>query len=418
MRVNFKLFFTLLCLSFVLIGCSEKEVKPIKGSYLVGLTLATQSGGDVLARADTITKGTISPAKNGLEMPAWMIYHQNGKRILAHAYNKDNTSIGYEIKAGKLVEINRIKTDLGLYAFGNVDKDNIVAVGSTRSGYENRIIYKINLKDMAITGKQNTRIDERKSQGVVSFPNDVFYRDGKIFVSYYIMGSGVNGGVRAFTTPFSNQARIAVYSYPSLKFEKIITDDRTADLGCYLSGNTLFKDENDDLYAYSTANAGSGFIPVPTKPAGLLRIKKGATDFDKDYFLDFEKISNGYKINNVVYAGNGKAVVRMLKEPKFSNASDAKKYQWAAYNPGAKKPMLEFGVIDIYNKTFKKVTGISNDGGGWGIASLVKDKKVYVKVSHSTESAIYEIDPATATAKKGANIASSYAKSIFFIPEN
>jgi hypothetical protein len=384
----------------------NNDADPKAKEYIyAGVEASTKT--DVLVPVTSLTSGTISPIGNGIEQKAWMTYVTNGNTLVTSGYAASNELTGYRVKGGKLTNIGSMITELQTYVYGYADDNTMLALGVTRAGYEERIIYKINTSDMSIISRTRTRIDERKSEGLVAWPTSLQVRDNKVFVSYYLMGSGADS-VKAFATPNSNEARVAVYSYPDLNFEKIIKDSRTSDIGCYSSVSAVMETENKDLYTFSTSSLASGFSPTPTKPSGFLKIASGSTEFDQSYFFNFEEASGGYKINNAVYAGNGKVVVRMVKD-------DTK--LWGTYSPVTATPICYIGIADLNSKTVSLVGSIPAHGGEWGMANLVKGGKVYVNISDNTGAHIYEIDPATATAVKGAKLEGNWVKSIHLLTE-
>ena len=388
-------------------GCEDdNDPLPIigtTGEVQFFLGVEATSGSDVLLPVESLTEGTISPLGTGIEQPAWMSYFNAGNTLITHGYSTDNTITGYRLQNGVLTNIGSLITELGIYNYENVDENTMLAIGVTRAGFEERIIYTIDKTNMSIQSRKGTRVDERKEDGLVAWPTDLKVRGDKLFMSYYLLGAGEEDGVPAFATPNSNEARVAVYSYPEIKFEKIITDSRTSDIGNYLSFTSLEKDERGDIYSFSTSSLASGFNPTPTNPSGFLRIKNGTTDFDQSYFFDFEAASEGYKINNVIYAGGGKAVVRMVKDDSGL---------WATYDPDAESPICSIAIADLYNQTVTKVNEVPLHGGEWGMAHLIHDGKVYINVSDANGAFIYEIDPGTATAVKGAKLEGNWTKGI------
>ncbi len=390
------------CVVLTQFAC-EKESDPVAApaQFVVGMEAATET--DVLLSAASLTEGTISPIGQGFEQPAWMLFYQMGNTVVATGYSSDNEMTGYRMQEDGLTAIGSLITELGIYAVTNVDDNTMLAMGVTRAGYEDRILYVIDKNDMSIVSRTKTRIDERQAEGLVAWPTGLKVRGGQLFVAYYLMGSGEDPDIPAFATPNSNQARVAVYSYPSLTFEKIITDNRTSDIGNYTSEPSLIAVENGDIYSFSTSSLASGFAPTPTNPSGFLKIENGATSFS-DYFFDFEDKSGGYKINNAVYAGNGKMVVRMVQEDTGL---------WATYNPKSDAPICSIAIADLHTKTVTKVAGVPLHGGEWGMSNLVHNGKVYLNISDSESAAIYEIDPTTATAVKGASIEGNWVKGIF-----
>lgn len=385
-------------------SCSDDNDVAESAQFVLGIEAAT--GTDILVSVDTITSGTISPVGNGIEQPAWMSYYQIGETLVTTGYNADNVMTGYRLIGDELTSLGSLVTELGIYGIVEVDEHTAMAVGVTRAGYEDRVFYTINLDDMSIASRFSTKIDERQEEGLVAWPTGIVVDNDKMYVAYYLMGAGELENAPAFSTPNSNQARVAIYSYPELEFEKIITDDRTTDIGLYSGENSILKTDRGDLYTYSTSALASGFAPTPENPSGFLRINSGTTAFDEDYFFNFEEKSGGYKLNNVVYAGGNKAVVRMAKED-----DTVAEYLWATYGPtiASDLAICEMAVVDLEAQTVTKLD-IPAHGGEWGMANLYHDGMVYVNISTETEAYIYQIDPSAATAAKGAKVDGNWTK--------
>lgn len=386
-------------------GTKEEPVpEPELGNFAVAVEAAT--GTDVLLTVDSLSIPVVSPVGKGIEQPGWMSFQTIGNIIVAHGEAGDHQTTGYAIEKGNFINKGTFITEQGLYSACNASDTEMLAIGLPRAGYEDRIIYVVDKKNMAITRRVNTRIDERQEEGLVAWPTDMRVRNNHLFVSYYLVGAGELEEVPAFSTPNSNQARVAVFSYPELVLQKIITDDRTSDVGNYLSTTALEEDENGNIYTFSTSSNASGFFPTPTNPSGFLRIAANSTEFDDSFFFDFEKASGGYKINNAVYAGNGKMVVRMAKDDSGL---------WGTYNPVIETPFCAIAIADLNNKTVTEVTDVPLHGGEWGMANLVHDGKVYLNISDASGAKIYEVDPATSKAKPLASIEGKWVKGIFYL---
>lgn len=370
--------------------------------YFVGVEAGTDPATDVLANAESLTTGTITPVNNGFEQPTWMSFFQNNKQIFTAGYTSAPEFTSYEIKDGELVKGESFFTDLGIYAVNFVDDTNLLLMGAVREGYADKKIYHINTNNMLITNTVTVGFGNDEENELISFPVDMQVRGDKLFVAYYMVS-----GTGDFSTPSANEAKVAVFSYPGLEFEKIITDNRASNIGRYYTANALEADEKGDIYTFSPSSLACGYAPVPENNSAILKIKNGETEFDADYYIDFETLSGGYKLNDMYYVGNGKAVVRVLKEDE-TNAD----YLWATYAPTSPLPLLETGIVDLYNETFTLVSDVPNGGGGWGGSYLVEDGKLYLGVSSSTYSSIYIIDPETATATEGATIDGNYAKAL------
>lgn len=389
------------------LSCEKDDTDPIieeptgVTQYFVGIEAATDPATEVLSNAENINEGIISPVQNGFEQPAWMNYFQLKDQLITSGYTSAPEFRSYSLVDGILTKGESFFTDLGVFASEIVDDNTMLLMGAPREGLGFKKIYVINTQTMAITSSKEVDFGTDIVNDLAAFPVDMKVRGGKLFIAYFMKEAA------AFKTPMSNQARVAVYSYPNLEFEKIITDDRAPNIGRYYSTNALEMDEKGDIYTFSPSSLACGYNPVPATNSGILRIKNGETVFDESFHIDFEILSGGYKINDLYYVANGKAVVRILKEDE-----SIPQYAWAAYRPTSPQPLMDFGIIDLVNKSFTLLPNIPKSGGGWASATRVEGTKLYVSVSNETYAGIYIIDTETAIATEGAIIEGNYAKAI------
>ncbi|MBU2913262.1 DUF4374 domain-containing protein [Reichenbachiella agariperforans] len=401
----------ILSATIVLTSCLDDDGGSATTSHLI-VGIEAESGTDILVGADDLMSGTISPVGRGVEQPAWMSFYQVGNTLLASGYTSDNMTTGYRMIDSVLTDVGSFITELGVYGIAEIDENTALVAGVTRAGFEDRVFYTIDLNTMSIISRFNTKIDERQEEGLVAWPTGMIRQKNKLYISYYLMGAGELEEAPAFSTPNSNQARVAIYSYPEMELLNIATDDRTSDIGLYSGENAIMETENGDIYSFSTSGSASYFKPVPSNPSGFLRIQNGETAFDDSYFFNFEEASGGFKINQAFYAGNGKMIVKMIKEDSTNPI-----YYGASFGVYPETPICYLAVADLENQTVTPIDDIPANGGGWGVAHMVHDGRVYINVCNyktetSTEAYIYEIDPETATAVKGAEIDGNYAKSI------
>jgi hypothetical protein len=387
-----------------LMSCNDDQINADKNEtgYYVGIEAATDPATDVLSVAKSLTEGQISPVNNGYEQPGWMTFLQGEDQIIVTGYTSAPEFISYEIVNGELVKGESFFIDETPYAYDFVDASTMVMVSSPRSGFSDKKIFLIDTDNMAISKNVATNFGDIVTDSLLAFPTDMKVRGNKLFISYNHIHANGN-----FSTPASDVARVAVFSYPDLQFEKIITDDRAPNIGRYYGTNALEIDENGDIYTNSSSSLACGYAPVPSKNSAILRIKNGETEFDANFYIDFETISGGYKINDLFYVGNGKAVLRVLQEEE-TNAD----YKWASYSPMSENPILSTGIIDLTTGTFSLLGNVPKSGGGWNAAHLVEDNKVYLGISNSNYAGIYVIDAQSGTATEGATIDGNYVKGI------
>lgn len=142
--------------------------------------------------------------------------------------------------------------------------------------------------------------------------------------------------------------------------------------------------DNGDAYVFS-----GRYESQSTKPAGALRIKKNATEFDSDYFFNIDELSGGYPFRNVFHITGNKFLLELYNEKASGHSAAATQY----------------AIVDAEAKTFNWVTGLPAKEK---ITSLPFVKagayngKIYLPIAETgADAAIYTIDPATNKATKG-----------------
>lgn len=389
--------------ALVFVQCSDDDdytssAEAEASNYFVGIEYGSD-GADYLCTADSLTGGTVSPVGNGFEQLAWASYIQGVDQVFS---NVSSTLTSYEPDDdGVLTEGSSVTTSLSIFAYDVVDASTLVAIGSPWYSTGNKSIYLIDTDAMTITSTVETSLgnytDSSTGENIFSMPSSAKVVGSYLYVSYYLVDD--DGLVVD-----ENEAKVAVYSYPDFELVDSITDNRIADIGRYYSEYGMQEDENGDVYVMSSASLASGFYPVPELNSGILKISSGETDFDDDYYLDFETLSDGGKLNDIYYAEDGKAVVRFVTDDSSS---------WGAYSPYSEDPVLKYGILDLYNKTFTDLSDYMElSGGGWNGVALVEGSTVYVGVSNVSYSGVYVIDVDNGTVSEGADIDGNYAKAL------
>jgi hypothetical protein len=164
-------------------------------------------------------------------------------------------------------------------------------------------------------------------------PAGLVYRDGKVFA----------GCLQITNLPLcANGAYVIVIDEATDTPEKMIADTRGSAASYY--NNEMFTDEKGDIYVNCFASYGY----VPGQVGGFLRIKKGATDFDPDYFFNItnrpiDGIEGGYLMSAVSshYMANGIAYMfgtnpAYASQPNMDYVNDR---------------VIESFKIDLYNQT-------------------------------------------------------------------
>ncbi|MGA0560551.1 DUF4374 domain-containing protein [Larkinella sp. VNQ87] len=386
----------------------EKEPDPTEpvdaGRYVVVVRSAGTNGqtADYLVQTTSLMSGTLTTGGNGMAQQGKRSYVQTGSTLFSiggsDAGQGTPTGIGYGLDgSNKLVQKGTFNFEKYFDVITPVDDNTLAGIQIPRAAADNRTatFYTVNAGNATLTGQVKSSLLPLFREDQV-WPSGMSIRDNKAFVSYYLQSRTDR------QTPFTDTAYVAVYTYPSFTLEKVIKDTRTGPAGSANSSSGLIKTENGDIYTV----ASSGFtFSQRTKPSGFLRIKNGETTFDPTYFFNLDDSSNNRKIYFSQYLGNGLVLAEMGRFP-FSGG------QWAYEDVN-----LNAVLIDLNNKTIKEVTGdipAHAGQGGVTLSLLSENGKVYLPVSSYTEGTyIWEIDIATATAKRGAKIDAQYVAGIF-----
>ena len=232
--------------------------------------------------------------------------------------------------------------------------DNTLIIMSTDGEHKKVIWTKLNTNDMTIIGEGTLPIEIAEGYNVLTTSGVLTYRksDNKLFYFYYNKKE-TSGSNKTTNEPF-------------------------------------FFDENDNLYI-------SAFSAVSKKNIGkLLRIKKGAFDFEEGYNAFPE--AKG-KLLTVQYLGNGKALAYSGDNAVGSSIGDVAYY---------------YSIIDVNSKRSTRLayngTEIPYSSGSFSQRSVynANEKKAYIGVNTADEQCIYIYDVATSTVTKGASIAAGY----------
>ena len=270
--------------------------------------------------------------------------------------------------------------------------DNSLMIMSTNGAHTQIIWTRLNTDDMTISGEGTLPIEVAEGYNVFTTSGALAYRksDNKLFYFYYNKKE-TSGSNKTSNEPFF---RILVIDPVSMTVEKEIINKEAAQMTPSAYGEllqqTIFFDENDNLYL-------SAFNVVSKKNYGcLLRIKKGAFDFEEGYnaFPDAKG-----KLLTVQYLGNGKVLAYSGDNAVGSSIGDLAYY---------------YSIIDVNSKTVTRLayngTEIPYSSGSFSQRSVfnANEKKAYFGVNTADEQCIYIYDVTTGTVTKGASIAAGY----------
>lgn len=376
-------------------------------AYALGIGVTSNgTTTNYLVKTEDLLTGKISPIGTGLTLAGYRDYAIGNTTVFANGGLGEVNVNGITQDAAGLLTVSGSATfDRATDDIQQVDVNQMLAVEyPSKANGDKARWYFVDIATKAITKNFSTPL----LPIIAGIDNPVYsgmaVRGNQLFVSNLHFDP-------SYTTNHTDTNYVAVYTYPEIKFEKLITDARTGPSGAFGTKNGLILTENGDIYSMSSSNFGNGYSKA-TKPGGFLRIKSGATTFDASYFFDTDKL--GGKISHIKYVGNGLA---------FAAISTIENQTAAANRWGDND--LKISIIDIVNQkiTDVKLTGstdakalVHNGVGGRSFPVLVESGKVYYPITGADGSTfIYQIDIATATAIKGAEVQGSFVGGIFKI---
>lgn len=201
------------------------------------------------------------------------------------------------------------------------------------------------------TMQEISRIDlsTLRNEGVAAYPGALYIRDGILYVALE--------QYNAQWMPTENALEVALYNVSDDKLIKKIRNTSLELCGPSrpIDNQSIFEDENGDLYINCTGSFGY----IPGLNSGIARIKKGQTEFDESYSINFSETKvSGLSCDyvNVLlmcrYAGNGKLFA-------YGHAPALDPTNTNTYTARTCIPVL----IDIYNKNIKVIEGLPLSNG-------------------------------------------------------
>ncbi|MCW3463689.1 DUF4374 domain-containing protein [Chitinophaga nivalis] len=337
-----------------------------------------------LFTTDQLTSGTISVKGNGRETNGSTLHILNNKAF-CFKYNRGNdgfTEVYQLNNNGKLDQVSSfsVKSVNVFLPFKN--NQYLLAYNIGRSLTTTGTAYWIN------TSTNKVEKDRAFSQIMIDYKGKRlanyyafiygFFEYGNFIYAVYAPTYGGTGDKDP--QDYRNVAFVSVFD-KDMNFVKTISDDRMPYIGRYYTGTGLGQTENGDIYAFSngettTANNHSAFLKITNN------------EFDKSYYYDVEAAAKGMRIHYGKYVGNNKFLLLMVSRDEAKAESE-----------GAK-----VAIVNVVDKSFTWVSGISAKIAyeAYDFPLFSHGGKGYIALPESsTKSVIYEIDPATNSAKRG-----------------
>ena len=222
--------------------------------------------------------------------------------------------------------------------------------------------------------------------GIVDVNGKVFTGVCPIGVSAYGAAQGVSDTTRT-ATAYPDSVWVAIYSGTGFENPKILRDDRLSYASSRFRSqyySNIVADDRDNVYVFSSA-----YDSRTTKKSGVIRIKAGTEEFDKDYYFDIETAAGGIHLFKVWHVTGDYFLLQTYTTESVAAMGDTKK----------------LAVINVASKSLNWVSGLPaiENIGSFGSTPCVDNGKFYMPVvtTDGNQPAVYVIDPETAVATKG-----------------
>lgn len=210
-------------------------------------------------------------------------------------------------------------------------------------------------------------------------------------------GSGAYKEGELQWTQYPNECWVAIFEDETLAERKLIRTDKIS----YACGRNksqyyqmIWTAESGDVYVFSPSYAKSmaDERQQTTLPAGVVRIKAGTEEFDPNYYVNIEALTNGISFLRTWYIGGSKFLMLMYDMPLA---------------PATTMTASRLAIFDVESASLTYVEGLpaAERISGFGTAPYSEDGKCYIAVTLTDDHpAIYAIDAATAVATKGLTV--------------
>lgn len=336
-----------------------------------------------------IMSGPISAVGKGIEQPGYFDFAQIDKTIYSIGGLDDVNVVGItRNQDGTLSQIGDVSFATSLQDIVKADNNTLIGVELSSTSDMVRF-HTIDANTVTVKNTVQHPVSDLTDLKSPSY-SGMRKSGNHLFLSYYISDP------TTFKTDHTDRAWVAVYSYPSLEFQKVIEDTRTGPVGGFNVKSGLIKDENGNIYALSHSNPANGFSTF-SKPSGILRINNGSTDFDPSYLFSLPESGTAH----LIYLGNGKV---------FAEINVAERSQQAPWSDAP----LKSAIIDLNDQSITYIEGIpEHSGNGRRLAALKDGKYIYMGIPESNGIYIYKIDTETYMATKGAEVQANFIAGIF-----
>ena len=210
-------------------------------------------------------------------------------------------------------------------------------------------------------------------------------------------GSGAYKEGELQWTQYPDECWVAIFDDETLTQKRLIKTDKIS-YACGRHKSQYYQmtwlTESGDIYVFSPsyAKAMADARQQTTLPAGVVRINAGSEEFDPDYYVNIEALTDGRSFLRTWYIGGSKFLMLMYNAP---------------ITPEKNMTANQLAIFDVESATLTEVSGLPSEDviSGFGNTPYFEDGKAYIAVT-TTDSypAIYAIDTTSGVASKGLTV--------------
>lgn len=403
-------------------------------SYVISASVADAN---YLLKTQKLDEGTVTTVGNGLVTQSatqWIFYKD--QYLYRLMYNQGNAGVtsSFKLNANGNVEERHntyeIKRFTSYGIFGNyIITSSAGALGAEQADAEGNLAQGLLFSYLNVTDEKHsskTVLGENylgngefvTLAGILEANNQIYSAiipmglskygvkaEGGKYVKYPELVKTEDGGSSSSSyekgelqwTQYPNEAWIAIY--PNESFDKptlLRTDKISYATGRFKSQyyQTLWAAGNGDIYVFSPSYAKTMTEKVQktTLDAGVVRIRKGATEFDADYYFNIEAAAGGKSFRRCWHIADDYFLLLMYDRSLTE-----------------KDPVANaLAIYKAEDKRFTYVTGLPAAAVTTGFGNTPYSENgiahMAVTTTDGSQPAIYQIDPTTAQATRGVTV--------------
>ncbi|MDR1983523.1 MAG: DUF4374 domain-containing protein [Prevotellaceae bacterium] len=399
------------CLALSFASCDSNEYNPTPtiGSFFLSVSGETA---EYIIQTNNLETGNLSISDNNgaLEKSGYTwIFNENPSVAVGLIYNQGDPGVclAYGIKSDTtLTELKQFQIESRFTSYGFFDKYALTSVGGVtpvdESGNalvdgsgnvrsDGATFNFFDLKNLVLTSKTITTLNITGNGDQATFSGIVDMGNGEFLTGMVVSqpkAAGAGGGASSGTITYPDSVWVAAFD-AILNLKRIYRDDRIS----YSSGrfrsqyySQIGKADDGSVYVFS-----GSYESATTKPCGALKINKNATEFDPSYYFNIEQETGGYRFRKVWHITGNYFLLELYND--FTITTETAATQYGIVNMGTQK-------FSWLSNGFPAKNQITATG-----LPMAHDGKMYFPiVTQGNDPAIYIIDPATASAKKGISI--------------